>query len=63
MVRHQPLADDRDQRSFVKIWNVVVSFEVEADDEDEALREANRQVHDGIVESITLEGNNEDEHP
>ena len=36
----------------MKTWVVLVSFEVEADDKDEAVREANRQVPDGIVESV-----------
>ena len=36
----------------MKIYKIVVSFEVEADDKDMAIREANRQAHDGIIESI-----------
>lgn len=36
----------------MKTWVVLVSLEVEADDEDGAVREANRQVPDGIVESV-----------
>jgi hypothetical protein len=35
-------------------YRVIVSFEVEADNEEEATREANSICPDGIVESVTF---------
>ena len=36
----------------MKTWVVLVSLIIEADDQDVAVREANRDIRDGIVESI-----------
>lgn len=38
----------------MKWYRIVMSFEVEAENEDAATREANQICLDGVVESVTL---------